>query len=130
MWRRIGVLGHSPDGDTNSDRFQQLRRRTWCGGCKALSSVPHVPGRVRAGFVEVMTFALGPADSFQAEKDGEGIHTEAGAEVKAREGEGSSCLGSGESLVQRAQATPRWSVRWGKSGTVPVKRCTHKLGGI
>lgn len=47
-----------------------------CGGCKALRLAPHVPGRVRVGFVEEVTFALGPADrSFPAEKDVKGIHT-------------------------------------------------------
>lgn len=109
MWRRIGVPGHRPDGDTDADTFQQLRRRAcWGGRCKARGLPRHLPGRGSSGFADEMTFARGPADrTFWAEKEVDGVHTEGGAEAKPREGEGTSCLGSGESLVRRAQATPR-----------------------
>lgn len=84
------------------------------GGRKARGLLRHLPGRVSSGFVDEMTFARGPAGrTFWAEKEVEGVHTEGGAEAKPREGEGTACLGSGESLLRLAQASPRWWVTGG-----------------
>lgn len=57
--------------------------------------------------MEEVTLALGPANrSFQAEKNVKGIQMEVGAEAQPQEGE-RTCLGNGESLVQRARGYPR-----------------------